>query len=96
MKIRNVVHKGLWRFIERVNRSGLPPAAAEKIGNLVSFLQEMSDVEEVRSIPSWRAHIMTGNRKGTWSLTVTRNWRIAFRIDETENEVADLDFEDYH
>jgi proteic killer suppression protein len=96
MRIRNVVHKGLRRFIEKDDRSGLHPAAVEKIGNIVSFLQEMNDVEEVRSMPSWRAHIMAGNRKGTWSLTVTRNWRITFRIDEAEHEIADLDFEDYH
>lgn len=96
MRIRNVVHKGLRRFIEKDDRSGLHPTVVEKIGNIVSFLQEMTDVEEVRSLPSWRAHILAGNRKGTWSLTVTRNWRITFRIDEAENEIADLDYEDYH
>ncbi|MGQ0485308.1 MAG: type II toxin-antitoxin system RelE/ParE family toxin [Hyphomicrobiales bacterium] len=96
MKIRNVVHKGLRRLIERDDPSGLNAAAAEKIRNIVSFLQEMGDVEEVRSVPSWRAHLLAGDRKGVWSLTVTRNWRITFRIDKTEEEIADLDFEDYH
>lgn len=96
MRIRNVVHKGLRRFIEKDDRSGLPPAAVEKIGNIVSFLQEMGGGEEVRAIPAWRAHVMTGDRRGTWSLTVTRNWRITFRIDQAENEIADLGFEDYH
>jgi addiction module HigA family antidote len=28
--------------------------------------------EDVQSIPSWKAHQLTGDRKGTWSLTVTR------------------------
>jgi proteic killer suppression protein len=41
-------------------------------------------------------HILTGGRKGTWSLHVTRNWRLTFRIDEQENELVDLDYEDYH
>ena len=96
MKIRNVAHKGLRRLIERDDPSGLNAAAVAKIRNIVSFLQEMGDVEEVRSVPSWRAHLLTGNRKGVWSLTVTLNWRITFRIDKTEGEIADLDFEDYH
>ena len=37
-----------------------------------------------------------GDRKGTWSLHVTRNWRLTFRIDTEEHEICDLDYEDYH
>lgn len=96
MKIRNVVHKGLRRFIERNDSSGLPAAFIERVRNIVSFLQEMDDAEEVRAVPAWRAHQLTGSRKGTWSLTVTRNWRITFRIDEAEREIVDLDYEDNH
>ena len=56
----------------------------------------MESVEELRAIPSWKAHLMTGDRKGTWSLFVTRNWRITFRINEIEIEIVELDYEDYH
>ena len=34
--------------------------------------------------------------KGTWSLHVTRNWRLTFWIDEDEKEICDVNFEDYH
>ena len=47
-------------------------------------------------MPSWKAQQLTGDQKGTWSLMVTRNWRITFRIDPTEGEVLDLDYEDCH
>jgi proteic killer suppression protein len=40
----------------------------------------------------WRS----GECKETWILTVPRNWRITFKIDETEGEIFDLDYEDYH
>ena len=96
MKIRNVVHRGLKRFIQRNNASGLAPAVVERVRNIVTFLQEMEDAQELRDIPSWKAHQLTGDRKGTWSLTVTRNWRITFRIDQTGREILDLDYEDYH
>jgi proteic killer suppression protein len=56
----------------------------------------MEDARELRDIPSWRVHQLTGDRKGTWSLTVTRNWRLTFRIDRTAGEILDLDYEDYH
>jgi proteic killer suppression protein len=95
-EIRNVRHKGLKRFIEHDDASGLPPAFVEKIRNLLSFLQEMDDADEMRAVPSWRAHGLTGDRRGAWSLTVTRNWRLTFRIDAIENAIVDLDYEDYH
>ena len=65
-------------------------------GPQVSFLQDMDQESELRTVPSWKAHKMTGDRKGTWSLFVTKNWRITFQIDQAEIEIIDLDFEDYH
>ena len=96
MKIRNVVHRGLKRFIQYNDASGLAHAVVERVRNILTFLQEMEDVQEIRDIPSWKVHQLTGNRKGTWSLTITRNWRITFRIDQARGEILDLDYEDYH
>jgi plasmid maintenance system killer protein len=96
VKIRNVVHRGLRRFIERNDASGLPASAVERIRNMVTFLLEMSDVRELRDVPAWKAHPLTGDRKGVWSLTVTRNWRLTFRIAEDGPEIVDLNYEDYH
>lgn len=96
MKIRNVLHRGLRRFIQHNDAAGLAPAVVERVRNILTFLQEMEDAGELRDIPSWKAHQLTGDRKGTWSLTVTRNWRITFRVDQTEGEILDLDYEDYH
>ena len=96
MKIRNVVHKGLRRFIEEDDASGIQAAVAPKLRRIVSFLQDMEREEELRTIPSWKAHKLTGDRKGTWSLSVTKNWRLTFQIDQGAIEIIDLDYEDYH
>jgi proteic killer suppression protein len=96
MKIGNVLHKGLRWLIVDDDTSGVPADAVPKLRRIVSFLQDMEFEEELRSIPTWKAHQLTGSRKGTWSLFVTRNWRITFRIDKTEIEIIDLDYEDYH
>ena len=96
MRIRNVVHKGLRRFIEHDDASGLQPAVVEKIRRMVSLLQDMMREDEMRTVPGWKAHLLTGDRKGTWSLFVTKNWRMTFRIDADEIEIIDLDYEDYH
>ena len=79
-KISQAEHNGL--SIEYNDASGLSPSAVEKI--------------QLHDIPSWKVHHLTGDRKGTWSLTVTRNWRITFAIDPGKKEIFDLDYEDYH
>lgn len=96
MQIRNVLHKGLRRFLERGDPSGLPQDYVEKIRNIVSFLAAMEHEDELRSVLTWKAHQLTGDRRGIWSLSVSRNWRITFWIDSSLAEIADLNFEDYH
>jgi proteic killer suppression protein len=94
VKIRNVRHKGLRRLIAADDAS--PPAVVEKLRNMISFLQDMNGEEELRSVPSWKAHPLTGDRKGEWSLFVTKNWRLTFAIAKPELEIFDLDYVDYH
>jgi proteic killer suppression protein len=96
MKIRNVLHRGLRRFIEDDDKRGIQAAVAEKLRRMISFLQDMQKETELKAVPSWKAHQLTGDRKGTWSLFVTKNRRLTFRIDQNEIEIIDLDYEDYH
>ena len=96
MKIRNVIHKGRRRLIEDGDGSGLQTAVLPKISKIVSFMQDMMGEEELLLVPTWKAHQLTGDRKGTWSLFITRNWRITFRIDHEVVEIIDLDYQDYH
>lgn len=96
MKIRNFVHKGLKRLYEDDNPKGLPIAFVGKIQKILAFMDAMEDAEELRTIPTWKAHRMTGDRKGLWSLHVTRNWRMTFWVDTEQREICDLNFEDYH
>ena len=96
MKIRSVRHKGLRRFIELDDPAALPSASSDKIRKIIAFLQDMEREDELRTVQSWKAHKLTGDRKGTWSVFVSKNWRITFRIDQSEIEIVDLDYEDYH
>lgn len=61
---------------------------------MLAFLQDVAAPAELRAIPAWKAHQLTGDRKGVWSLHVTRNWRLTFRV--AGDEIADIDLEDYH
>jgi proteic killer suppression protein len=96
MKIRNFVHKGLRKLYAEDSAKGVPPDTVDKIRKMFAFLDDMDDPEELRALPSWKVHTLTGDRKGTWSLSVTRNRRLTFRIDMAEGEIYDLNLEDYH
>jgi toxin HigB-1 len=96
MIIRNVRHRGLRLFIETDNGAFLPQSAISKLRSILSFLQAMDDEKELYSVEAWKAHQLAGDRKGSWALHVTRNWRLTFRIDRESVEIIDLDYEDYH
>ena len=96
MKIRSVKHKGLRRFIDDDDASGLQSQFIDKIRNIISFLQDMESESELRTVPSWKVHQPVGNQIGIWSLFVSKNWRIIFSIEQTEIEIMDLDYVDYH
>lgn len=96
MKIRNFLHKGLKKLYADDSTKGVPPDTVDKLRKMLAFLDDMEEPEELRTLPSWKAHGLTGNRKGTWSLSVTANRRLTFRIDTAEREICDMDLEDYH
>jgi toxin HigB-1 len=68
----------------------------ETLRKMLGFLDEMEDPEELRALTARKVHTMTGDRKGTWSLSVTRNRRLTFDINTAELEVYDVNLEDYH
>ena len=96
MKIRNFIHKSLKRLYEEDSSKGVSPDTADKLRKMLAFLDNMQGPEELHALPSWKAHTLTGDRKGTWSLSVTRNRRLTFRIEDAEPEICDLNLEDYH
>ena len=96
MKIRSFAHKGLKSLYTEDISKGVPPETVDKLRKMMAFLDEMESPEELRTLPSWKAHVLTGNRKATWSLSVTGNRRLTFRIDLTEREIYDVNLEDYH
>jgi len=61
---------------------------------MLTALEEAESIAELETIPGWRLHQLKGDRKGIWSLTVTCNYRLTFRV--AGASVSDVDFEDYH
>lgn len=96
MKIRHIRHSGVRRLFLEDDARGVPSASVEKITKMLWFLRSMARPDELHQYPGWRPHRMKGQAKGVerWSLRVTGNWRLVFRVDG--DEIIDIDFKDYH
>src|SRR3984957_7179312 len=70
VKIRSIVHKGLKRLYEDDVAKGVPPDTVDKLRKVFAFLDDMEDPEELRLLPSWKAHSLTGTSNGTRSISV--------------------------
>ena len=65
-----------------------------RVRNILAALIAAPDKSGVQGPPGWRIHQLTGNRTGTWSISVSGNWRITFDLED--EEIHHLDLEDYH
>ena len=83
------------RLYEDNSAKGVPPDTAEKLRKMFAFLDAMQEADELRALTVWKVHTLNGDRKGTWSLSVTRNRRLTFWIDD-EPQICDVNLEDYH
>lgn len=92
--IRNILHRGVRRLFLHDDAKAVPPAAVDKLRKMLAFLQDIATPAELHAIPIWKAHRLAGDRRGVWSLHVTRNWRLTFRVDG--DEIVDVDLVDYH
>ena len=88
------MYKGLRGLYENNSSKGLTADTVDKLRKMLAFLDVMQDPTQLRALPTWKAHVLTGDRKGTWSLHVTRNRRLTFRIDD--DAIIDINLEDYH
>lgn len=94
MRVRSIAHKGLRRLYQDNSSKGVSADTVDKLRRMLAFLDAMQDPEELRALSTWKAHMLTGDRKGTWSLHVTHTRRMTFRIED--DEIIDINLEDYH
>lgn len=95
MEIESINHKALRRFVEAGKPKGLPGDLVDRLFKMINFIIDAETLDELSTPPNYGLHPLTGDRAGTWAMTVTRNWRMTFSLNE-QDAIADLDLEDYH
>ena len=91
--IRTLKHRGLKRLYESDNSSGVLSQYVPKIKRILVVLDNATAIADM-DLPGFRLHLLSGDLKGFWSITVSGNWRIIFRFEN--NDVFDVDLVDYH
>lgn len=64
-----------------------------RIERLLDRLDAAAKPEDM-GLPGYRFHPLKGERKGTYPVSVSGNWRLTFRF--VGEDATDVDLEDYH
>lgn len=91
--IRTFRHKGLERFFTKGERRGIDARQAERIRRMLDRLDAAAMPQDM-NLPGYGFHGLKGERRGTFAVAVSGNWRITFRFHE--GDAIDVNLEDYH
>lgn len=91
--IRGFRHRGLKRFFEESDRRSLDANQVDRIRRILDRLDAAVRPEDM-NLPGYKFHGLKGDRKGTYAVSVSGNWRITFRF--AEGDAVDVNLEDYH
>ena len=92
MQIVGIRHKGVGRLATKGDRRIME---ADRLVDMLAFIDAATEFDDLSTPPNFGLHPLTGDRAGSFAMTVTKNWRMTFvKIDD--QTIADLDLEDYH
>jgi toxin HigB-1 len=94
MRIKSFRYKALKRLYETGDSKGIRVDLVAKCEEILHAIEQARNVSQIASFPGWRLHPLKGKRRGEWSVRLTLNFRLTFRVDG--KEVSDIDIEDYH
>lgn len=91
--IKTFRHKGLKEVFETGKSRAVASELTKRIRIQLDYLNRAKRVTDM-NIPGFRLHELKGQRRGIWSITVSRNQRITFVF--VDRHAYDVDLEDYH
>jgi toxin HigB-1 len=87
-------HKALRKLFDDGTSKGLSPDLVPRLRRMLTALNAADDLLQLETFPGWRLHALKGDMLGTWSLSVSGNWRLIFKWQDGVAE--ELDLVDYH
>lgn len=93
MAILKFRHKGLERFFVYGTTAGINAKHASRLRLILGRLNVASEPRDM-ALPGLELHPLKGDRKDSWAVKVSGNWRVTFLF--SGSDVEDVDYEDYH
>lgn len=90
--IRSIRDKRVLQILDGICPRRFPPDLLRAAERRLKALDKARIVEDLTVPPSNRLEQLRGNRAGTWSIRINRQWRICFRWDEGANDVEIVDY----
>jgi toxin HigB-1 len=94
MAIKSFRHKGLREFFEAGRSRGVRADQAKRLRRVLTTLDTAATINDMKLMPGWRLHPLSGDLSDFWSVSISGNWRLIFRFDA--GDAFDLDLVDYH
>ena len=91
--IQNFRSRTLKRFFQRGQVGRIKADHVQKITDILARLNASTAPDDM-DIPGFALHMLKGQYKGCWSVTVKANWRIIFRFED--GHAVDVHYLDYH
>ncbi len=91
--IKTFRHKGLKQLFETGKSRSVSGDLTRRLIRQLDLLNRATSPADM-NLPGYRLHELKGARKGTWSVTVSGNWRLTFTFQGSD--ALDVDLEDYH
>ena len=91
--IRGFKHKGLAKFFETGSKAGVQAQHNERLRLILGLLSAATAPRDM-ALPGLDLHPLKGERKGTWAVSVSGNWRVTFKF--VGKDADSVNYEDYH
>ena len=93
LMIRSWKHKGLRRFYESGDTSGIQHKHTNRLKIILQRLNGATKATDMNT-PGMKFHGLEGKLKGFYSVSVSGNWRVVFQF-EGQDAIL-VDYLDYH
>jgi proteic killer suppression protein len=91
--IRSFRHRGLKALYEGRSEKRVASQHISRLRDILAVLDRSRKPDDM-ALPGFRLHPLKGALKGHWAVSVSGNWRVAFRFDA--GDAHDVDYLDYH
>ena len=91
--IQSFQHKGLKQLFTKGSTRGISVELSGKIRRVLDAINGAESPGDLM-VPGFGTHQLKGNRKGTWAISISGNWRVTFKFNGIH--AVGVNLEDYH